>query len=183
MRSWALGCLLCAAVLPGCQRARTPEALCARLIQGVREGDAKEIFDSLLKSTQWSLYSVARSQRQMRDLIEDHYPKAERPAALLRLLHGEARDGRELFQALYRERYEDTFRRRLAAGPLQVQGAEGSFTCKAQGGAPFPLRKDAEGRLGMSELDREWELAKERAAHDLQTVRENARLYQGARSR
>lgn len=164
----------------GCSAPRTPEAACARLISGVREGDGAQVFDALLKSTQWSLYSVAKSHAEMRDLIERTYPQAERQKALGRLLPGGA-SGRDLFRSLYAARYEADLRRRVGPGAPEVQRDGEGATCRLPGKDPFRLGHDGEGRWGLVELDREWDQAKLRAVHDLDTVRDNARLYQGAR--
>jgi hypothetical protein len=151
-------------------------------VKAVRLGDASAVFDALLLPTQWSLHTVAKSQREMRRLIERSYPERERAAALQRLLPSAA-DGRALFEILYPVRYKKDFQRRLGSGPITVTpaGSGAGAACVRAGGQPFRFAPDKKGRFGMSELDKEWELLAVRAVHDLATVRENARLYEGAR--
>ncbi len=168
-----------ALLLLACHRVPTPERACARFLQGVREGDAALVFDNLLQTTQWSIYTVAKVQAEMRALIQRSYPPAERQQALLRLPGGEASgDGPALFRALYGPRYARDLQARLGSGAPQmtVQGEEA--TCRRAQGQAFRFARGPGGRWGLAELDGEWELAKVRAIHDLDTVRENARLYE-----
>ncbi|MCS6913284.1 MAG: hypothetical protein RMK29_08385 [Myxococcales bacterium] len=169
-------------LLCGCSAA-TPEAACARFVRGVRQGDGAQVFDALFRPTQWSLYSVARCQSEMRKLILRDYPPAERQAALARLMDGQSNSGRDLFQRIYGERYAQAFQRRLGQGPLRLQRDGEAVLCGREGGEPFRFELAKEGGWGMAELDREWEQAKVRAHHDLDTVRDNARLYREARTR
>lgn len=169
-------------VLCGCSAA-TPEAACVRFLRGVRQGDGAQVFDALSRPTQWSLYSVARCQSEMRMLIMRDYPRQEQQAALARLVGGQSRSGRDLFQRIYGERYAQAFQRRLGQGPLRLQPDGEGVRCGREGGDLFRFERAEEGDWGMAELDREWEQAKVRAHHDLDTVRDNARLYREARTR
>jgi hypothetical protein len=171
-------CLLPA--LPGCRGARTPEEACARILAGLREGDGDQVFEALLLSTQHSFYSVAKSHGQMRALIERSYPPAARAAALARLQP--AGTGRDLFRRLYAGRFGADLQRRGGSGAPVVTAQGATATCRLPGKDPFQLARDDKGRWGLGELDREWEGAKLRAVHDLDTVRENVRLYQAART-
>lgn len=168
----------------GCAGKNTPEAACEQLLHAIDEGDASAVFDSLLQSTQVSLFSVAKNHRKMRDLIMDSYPAAQQAAALGRLYGADAGSGRELFVRLYPERYEKDFSARRGPGALQVAAAPpgpagAPRRLCSRGGPPFILQATAAGRWGLAELDREWDEAQLRAHHDLATVQKNAELYHG----
>lgn len=164
-----------------CSSAKTPEGACERLLSGIRDGDASQVFDGLLTTTQWSLHTVAKLNHEMRGLIETSYPASEKARELQRLPNV-GTNGRALFAHLYPLRYEATFRTRMGKGPIttQLDPKGDRATCmRAQGGGPpFELRRLDTGRWGMAELDSDWELAKLRAFHDRKTVQENARLYE-----
>lgn len=175
-------------LVPGCTRLRSPEAACELLVRGIAEGDASTVFEALLQSTQWSFETVQKNHRKMRDLINEHYPVEQRPAALARLYGSEADSGRDLFQQLYTERYQADFQARAGSGPPRVQPGsdpDARADCQRQqppaGAAPFRLGRMPSGRWGLLELDREWDDAKLRAVHDLETVKKNAELFQQAR--
>jgi hypothetical protein len=191
-----LGLIACGLGTSGCTRPRSPEAACELLVRGISEVDASTIYDALLPSTQWSLDTVQKNHRAMRALINKSYAVEQRPAALARLYGAEADSGRELFQLLYPARYQTDFERRNGSGPPQVKpGAEAAeaapsgvverATCQRQqppaGAMPFRLGKMQSGRWGLLELEREWDDAKLRAVHDLETVKKNAELFQQAR--
>ena len=191
-----LGLIACGLGASACNRPRSPEAACELLVRGISEVDASTIFDALLPSTQWSLDTVAKNHRAMRALINKSYAVEQRPAALARLYGAEADSGRELFQLLYPTRYQAELERRTGSGPPQVRaeaaGAEplaGNVVeragCQRQqppaGAQPFRLGKMASGRWGLLELEREWDDAKLRSVHDLETVKKNAELFQQAR--
>lgn len=171
----------------GCTRLRTPEAACELLLRGIGEGDASSIFDALLVSTQWSFATVQKNHRAMRALIKKSYPAEQQPAAQARLYGAEADSGRDLFQDLYPERFQADFQARAGSGPPEVtrtpegDGALCQRRNKPPGARPFRLGRMPDGRWGMMELDREWDEAKLRAVHDLETVKKNAELFQKAR--
>jgi hypothetical protein len=185
--TWAgaglLGLVLCGGT--GCTRLRTPEAACELLLRGISEGDASSVFDALLVSTQWSFATVQKNHRAMRDLIKKSYPGEQQPAALARLYGAEADSGRDLFQDLYTERFQADFQARAGSGPPLASPDGDGALCQRQnkppGAKPFRLGRMPDGRWGMMELDRDWDEAKLRAVHDLETVKKNAELFQKAR--
>ena len=167
--------------LMGCSSA-TPESACARLLSGIREGDGAQVFDALLKSTRHSFYTVAQKHNQMRALIERDYPVEERRAALSRLLDGSSKSGQDLFVRLYTTRLASDFQRRMGnRKPIISKVDEDQALCPKDGKEPFHLARDEKGRWGLSEFEREWDQAKLRAVHDLETVSDNARHYRQAR--
>ncbi len=175
MALWLLSILSFMAL--SCQSFKDPERACEAFLSAVHERDAAAVFDALLLTTQWSFHSVAKEQRKMRTLIETSYPREEQAPALARLLP-EASDGQDLFRQLYPRRYAEAFQRRLGQGPVSLRVTDAAAaTCAREHGEPFPLARTSNGRWGMAELNAEWDLAQLRAIHDLDTVRENARLY------
>jgi hypothetical protein len=164
----------------GCQRSRSAESVCAAFFSAVGEGDAGAVFDNLLETTQWSLYSVQKNHRAMRELIDSSYPPAERPAAASRLYAAEAESGRDLFIRIYPSRYASAFSTRLGSGDPEVKSSGGESLCQAQGGTPFRIARATSGRLGIADLDAEWNDAQVRTFHDLDTIKKNAELYKQA---
>jgi hypothetical protein len=178
-------CVLCWSLLPACHRPRTPERVCAALLQAVSEGDAGAVFDNLLDTTQWALMGVQKNHHRMHELIESSYPATEREAALARLYGATADSGRDLFIRLYPDRYAPAFLARIkaASGPESAAKVRpnperaGEFFCQLGDSAPFRLAQAASGRFGLAELDSDWAQAQLRTIHDLETVEMNANLY------
>jgi len=173
-------------LLLGCSR-KTPEAACEQLVHALADGDASAVFDSLLQTTQWAMYTVQKNHTQMRSLITQSYPPEQRPAALSRLVGAEADSGRDLFIRLYPTRYERSMQARLGSSPGTLEPTIEAMSSSATGakrarcqlgtGQSFELQQAASGRWGLAELDREWQEAELRAVHDLATVEKNAQLY------
>ncbi len=163
--------------MSGCGRNKTAESACASLRDAVLEADGIAVYDALLQNTQWSVSTVQKLHREMGDSIHRHYPAPEQAAALARLYAADAESGRELFLQLYAERYAADFRERVSEQmPVRTVGPK-EATCGPESGRPFRLALGQDGKWGLSELDREWEDAKLRAYHDLETVKKNVDLY------
>lgn len=165
---------------PGCAKTSTPEAACESFFAALAEGDAGAAFDHLIESTQWSLATVQKNHRRMRELIESSYPPAEQPAALARLYGASDGSGRELWARLYLERYAQFFAERQGAGAVQVTPSlerPAERLCGREGKKPLRVARAASGRWGIADLDSEWEQAQLRAVHDLDTIQKNADLY------
>ncbi len=188
MRELLLACLLAVA---GCQ---DPPAVSAdeaymRLLKACDKDDAARLFDALDTATQWSIESVQRDQREMRHLVLDAYPPADRDRALARIppsCEEPEEQARRYFRGVegVKERLAE-IRKRMYAGTGQpvgsVRGKEGEATVWREGGSVFHFARDDKGRWGWSEVRAEWEQAKLRAHHDLETVKQNAALYRGQR--
>lgn len=176
-------------VAAGCQDgpAESTEEAYLRLLTACEKDDAARLFDALDTATQWSVESVQRDQREMRRLITESYPPGDRERALSRIptaCEEPVEHPRRYFRRLdgVGERLAE-IKRRMFAGFGQpigtVHGKAGDADVWRAGGSIFHFARDGKGRWGWSELSAEWEQAKLRAAHDLETVRENAALYRG----
>lgn len=170
---WACALGLC--LLASCSRGKTAESACLALRDAILEADGTAVYDSLLQSTQWSVSTVQKLHAQMAVAIAASYPSQEQEAALARLYAAEADSGRELFWQLYPERYAADFRERVGEQQPVTQVSDREARCGV--GKPFALAVGQDGKWGLSELDREWEDAKLRAYHDLETVQKNVALY------
>jgi len=168
--------------------ARSPEEAYLRLLDAADRGDPALLFDALDTPTQWAIETVHKAQREMRALVLDGAPPAERdrvlartPAACEEALENPRR---------YFRRLDDSapalaeLKQRLYAGHGQpigsARGAEGTAEVWREGGSIFRFTRDADGRWGFAELREPWERAKERALHELETARRNAALYHRA---
>jgi hypothetical protein len=172
---WA--CSLLLSLASGCSRGKTAESACHDLRDAILEADGMAVYDALLQNTQWSVSTVQKLHAQMASAITSRYPGPEQAAALARLYAAEADSGRELFWQLYPERYAADFRERVGEQmPVTLVSAQ-QARCGTDAGKPFALSLGQDGKWGLSELDREWEDAKLRAYHDLETVQKNVELY------
>ncbi|MSP60763.1 MAG: hypothetical protein EXR72_10550 [Myxococcales bacterium] len=158
-----------------------------RLLKAADKGDAARLFDALDTPTQWSIESVHAAQREMRRLVADTYPADVRDPALGRLPAASEESEsqpRRYFRRLdgSAERVAD-IKQRMYAGTGQPVGSvrrkDGTSDVWREGGSVFRFARDPQGRWGFSEYRNEWEQAKLRATHDVETVRANAALYRG----
>jgi hypothetical protein len=184
---WPLAALL-VLVGAGCGRhppARSAEEAYLRLLEACDKGDPALLFDAFDTPTLWAIETVHKSQREMRQLIVASYPVAERDRALGRL-PAACQEELELPRRYYRRLDDsaaalDEVRKRLYAGTGQpigtVRAAAGTADVWREGGSIFHFGRDGAGRWGYMELRELWERAKERALHEVETVRHNAALY------
>ena len=182
----ALWFLLAAA---GCQDkpCESAEDAYVRLGMAVNKGDAARVFDDLDTPTQWSIESVQHAQRQMKQLILEAYPVDEQARALARIPPAAEED--EEHPRRYFRRLEGVdeivadVKHRMHVGQGQPVGSVDDRTRSATvwraGGSIFRFAADKDSRWGWSELREQWENAKVRATHDLETVQQNAALYRG----
>ena len=179
--------LLATVLLAACQEPPAVDAEEAydRLLSACDKNDAARLFDALDTPTQWSIESVQHDQRDMKRLILETYPPADRDRALARIPVAAEEDvdhPRRYFRRL--ERSPEILRdvcKRLYAGKGQPSGSlaprASGATVWRDGGSVFHFAPDDKGRWGWAELRAEWENAKLRSTHDLATVRENAAIY------
>lgn len=170
---WVLWLGLCT----GCSQGKTADSACLALRDAVLEADGTAVYDALMQSTQWSISTVYKLHAQMAGAIATSYPGKEQAAALARLYAADADSGRDLFWQLYPERYAADFRERVGEQMPVTQVSDREARCGTAASKPFVLSVGLDGKWGLSELDREWEDAKLRAYHDLETVQQNVALY------
>lgn len=173
----------------GCQDkpAMTADDAYLLLEKACKKGDPARLFDQLDTKTQWSIETVQHAQREMKRLILTDYPPEARDRALARIPAAADEDEehpRRYFRRLdgANERLAD-IGKRLSVGtgrPVgtvdEVAGERRAIFWR-EGGSVLKFAADDKGRWGFVELRDEWELAKVRATHDLETVKDNAALY------
>ena len=167
------------------ETATSPEDAFDQLVDAANTGDTARLFDALDTRTQWAIETVHKSQREMRGLIVESYPPAERDAAMQRLPAACEEDltrPRRYYRRLSGvDEILADLKRRLYLGTGQpvgsVRKAEGIAEVWREGGSIFHFARDEKGRWGFMELREFWERGQERALHELDTVKSNAALY------
>ena len=178
-------------LVAGCkgQADTSPEEAFVRLLDACDSGDGAKLFDAFDTNTQWAIETVHKADREMRQLVIDTYPPETRDAALARLPAACEEDlerPRRFFRRLdaSAEILAD-LKRRIYAGTGQPVGSvrkkEGIAEVWREGGSIFHFARDDKGRWGFNEQREMWEREKERALHEVDTVRRNADLYRKAK--
>jgi hypothetical protein len=146
--------LFCASA--ACTRApRSEDEARARLAQAVRAGDGRALYDLVDEATRWSIDSTWKYHQQCLALVEESYPPELQARETARFLDAaSARD----FVGAYERQYH-----------LLPALAE-----RAASPRPGDLVRERDGRVRVTILRAQWEDIKQRASHDLDTVRENA---------
>ena len=165
--------------------AETPEDAYLLVLKACDKGDPAFLFDALDTPTQWSIETVHHAQREMRQLVFETYPPEDKARMLGRI--PEAAEEEEDHARRYYRRLDGSqavltdLKKRIYAGSGQPVGTVDhraqTATVWREGGSVFHFARDDKGRWGYSELRSEWDHAKLRAIHDLETVRKNAALY------
>ncbi|HEX2573985.1 MAG TPA: hypothetical protein VH877_30835 [Polyangia bacterium] len=165
--------------------AETPEDAYLLVLKACDKGDPAYLFDAFDTPTQWSIETVHHAQREMRQLVFETYPPEDKARFLGRI--PDAAEEEEDHARRYYRRLDGSqallgdLKKRIYAGSGQPVGSVDHRTKTAtvwrEGGSIFHFARDDKGRWGFSELRSEWDHAKLRAIHDLETVRKNAALY------
>jgi hypothetical protein len=170
-------------VATGCTRGpKTPEQAFQQLERAIAAGDAAAVYPLLDQQTRWSIQSALKDQRLQRTIINAKYPEAEAQKALAGLHAAEEPDAAQYFKRIDDERHVVVaYRKRLGSvsGPIKnkIDGPDAAWVAR-QDGMPFHFAKNRDGSWGWSELRGDWELERDRAQHAVQTVQDNAKLYQ-----
>jgi hypothetical protein len=174
---------LALAAVAGCTRGpKTPEQAFRDLERAIASGDAVAVYGLVDQPTRWSIQSALKDQRLQRTIITAKYPEAEAQKALAMLRAAEETDPAQYFKRINDERHVvEAYRKRLGSvsGPIKnkIDGPDAMWVAR-QDGMPFHFSKNRDGSWGWSELRGDWELEKDRAQHAVQTVQDNAKLYQ-----
>jgi len=168
----------------GCAKvAKTPEAALAEVERVVISGDgllAWEIVDSQTRSAAESVFS---DQRLMQTIVKAKYPAAEAAHELEQLAAADEPDAAHFFARTCKTwGIIEGLRKRLGSvsGVIKTQSdAPGSLWVARADGMAFHLAKVG-GGWAWVDLRGEWQLEKDRAAHAVKTVRDNAALYKKA---
>jgi hypothetical protein len=159
---------------------KTPEDALAQVEKVVTSGDGLLAWEIVDADTKSSVASVYANDRMMRTIIKAKYPAAEADRELGRLADADQPDIAHFFAAM-ESRWQTIqgYRKRLGSisGPIKTKpdGATSMYVAR-QDGMPFHLVKAGSG-WAWNELRGEWMLEKDRAAHALTTVKDNAALY------
>jgi hypothetical protein len=146
----------------GCARGpKSPEEASSRLSAAIQQGDAAAAYDLLDQETRWSIDSVWKYHQQCLSAIEESYPTEAQARESRRFI--DAASARDFLKG-HEERYHEL----SALAPKLAQPRAGDFAT------------DAHGRWGYAGLRGQWEDAKQRASHDLETVRASAAAYKQA---
>ncbi|HEY2743039.1 MAG TPA: hypothetical protein VGL86_00390 [Polyangia bacterium] len=185
IRMMALALAVSALAWTGCSRgAKTPEQAFRGLERAIAAGDAAAVYGLVDEQTRWAIQSTHRDQRLMRTIIAAKYPEAEAQKALATLRAAEEPDPAQYYKRIDDERgVVKAFRKRLGSvsGPImsKIDGPDKVWVAR-QDGMPFHFAKNKNGTWGWCELRGDWALEQDRAQHAVQTVQENAKLYQKA---
>jgi hypothetical protein len=170
-------------MLLGCREPWPPRDLddsFRRFQRALHDGDSGRVFDHLDLATKWSVASVHKYQREMHELVARDYPAPLRAAELARTaLAARARDEREFFVLLADEDGRiDRLQQGRGSGAVQRRELSGDQTLLlTDDGGRYPFTRGSDGRWGYSGYAAEFAGRKDRAAQDVELVRENARIY------
>jgi len=173
----ATAILLLAACRAG-HPAATPEQAYASFAAAARDGDARRAFECLDLQSRWAVMSIHRSEREIHQLVAEHYPTGARAREMARYGSAAAtEDPAEFFAREFGARLEAT-RAQVSVGARTEPGADGrSATLVTPAGTGIPFARGDDGRWGWSGLRAELEARKTWAANALATVREGAVKY------
>jgi hypothetical protein len=141
--------------------ARTREEAVTRLTAAVDHEDAAAAYPLLDQDTRWSIESTRKYHAECLALIGEAYPPAAQAAARARFLDASSA---ARFLALHEARYH--LLRNAKTGP--------------SGLTPSLFVEGPDHRWGYTGLRSTWEELKQRAVHDVETVRDSADAYRKA---
>jgi hypothetical protein len=172
---------LCAAACH--QYPKTPELALAQVEKVVVAGDGMLAWDLVDNDTRRAVDSVQQDQRLMQTIVKAKYPPAEAARELERLAAADEADAQHFFARTTKAWGQiEGLRKRLGSvsGPIQVRSdAPGSVWVARADGIAFHLQKVG-GGYAWIDLRGEWQLERDRTAHAVKTVRDNAALYKKA---
>ena len=181
----AAGSLLALALLgAGCDRsAKTPEAALTQIERVVASGDGLLAWKIVDSQTRSAAEAVLEDQRLMQTIVKAKYPAAEAARELEKLAAADEPDAAHFFARTCKTwGLIEGLRKRLGSvsGVVKTQAdAPGSLWVARADGMAFHLAKVG-GGWAWVDLRGEWQMEKDRAAHAVKTVRDNAALYKKA---
>jgi hypothetical protein len=168
--------------LAGCQRyPKTPELTLIAVERAIASADGLAAWKIIDPETRQAVESVMADERQAQTLVKAKYPPSEAARELLRLAAADEVDAAHFFARTASSWSElEGYRGRLGglSGPVLTRDdGPDKMWVKRTDGKAFHLVKRNGGWAWM-DLRAEWALEKDRASHALQTLRDNAKLYQ-----
>jgi hypothetical protein len=173
---------LFAFALAGCQRyPKTPELTLVAVERSIAAADGLAAWKVIDPETRQAVESVMADERQAQTLVKAKYPPTEAARELLRLAAADEVDAAHFFARTASSWSElEGYRGRLGglSGPvLTREDGPDKLWVKRTDGKAFHLVRSKGGWAWM-DLRSEWLLEKDRANHAVQTLRDNAKLYQ-----
>jgi len=173
----------------GCRKgAKTPAEAYKRLGAAVNAGDGGALFDALDQQTRWNWMSIQKFHREAYDIVLSNYPEGEiRQRETRRFEHAAtASSARDLFITDAAPNILPMLRPLVLGGagaPIEAGATPDEAAAVLASGARVELRRGTDGGWGFSGLGRRAEEDKNRAYHDLETVRASAADFERAAAR
>ena len=173
--------LIVAALLSGCHSyPATPEDALSQIEQAVTSADGLMAWKLVDADTKSAVGAVLASDRLMQTIVKAKYPPADAQRELEHLAPADQPDEAHFFAAMStRWAALEGYRKRLGSisGPVKTRpDGDKMMWVARQDGMPFHLLKTGRGWAWIDPRT-EWLLEKDRTAHALQTVQDNAALY------
>jgi hypothetical protein len=160
--------------------ARSPAAAYERFAAAVRAGDAAALYRALDQPSQWSVISTQRYYREIVALVSQGYPPEARQRELQRVAGAEGSRPPAFF-ATQSARRSNVWLSRYAAGlgaVTRVEEAGPRATVHTDQGGRYEFGYTQPHGWGFAGLRTELEELKGRASHDVDTARENVKIYE-----
>jgi hypothetical protein len=178
-----LAAVLLWGALAGCydRPARTPAAAYECLAAAVNTGDAAVLYRALDQPSRWSVISTQQYYRQILELVEHRYPAEARSRELGRIAGADRRSPAAFFAA-QNARRGGTWLGRLGTrlGPATRIEERGATAVVHADGGQYEFQLFPRAGWGYTGLRAELEELKRRASHDVETARENAKIFERA---
>jgi len=178
--------VVCASTVGCRQKAKTPAEAYQRLTVAVNSGNGGALFDALDQETRWNWMSIQKFHREAYDIVLSNYPEGEiRERETRRFEHAAtAPSARELFVADEAPALLQTLRPLVVAGaPIEAGASDDTAAAVAPSGARVELKRSADGDWGYGGIAKRAEEDKNRAWHDLESVRASAADFERAAAR
>ena len=176
-----------AAASGGCRhKAKTPADGYKRLAAAVTAGDAGALYDALDQETRWNWMSIQKFHREAYDIVLSNYPEGEiRERETRRFEHAAtAPSARDLFVADAAPALLQTLRPLMVPGaPIEAGPTEDTAAAVTPSGARVELKRTKDGDWGYGGIAKRAEEDKNRAWHDLESVRASAADFERAAAR
>jgi hypothetical protein len=178
---------LSASVAAGCRdKAKTPLEGYKRLAAAVNAGDGGALFDALDQETRWNWMSIQKFHREAYDIVLSNYPEGEiRERETRRFEHAAtAPSARDLFIMDAAPTILPMLRPLVLPGaPIENGPGEDQAAAVLASGGRVELKRSKNGDWGYGGLAKRAEEDKNRAWHDLETVRASAADFERAAAR
>ena len=170
----------------GCRhKAKTPAEAYQRLTAAVKAGDGGALFDALDQETRWNWMSIQKFHREAYDIVLSNYPEGEVRERETRRFEraATAPSARDLFIAdAAPELLEKLKPLPLAGAPIEA-GDGDTAAAVLTSGVRIELKRSASGDWGYAGLAKKADEDKNRAWHDLESVRASAADFERASAR